>query len=223
MTALPAAPNVLRTDMHWQDAFDNKALTRLHWLYSGTPPAAATINSLCQDLGAAWVTHCASLYAATGGLLAVDGQDLNTSSGANGSYPTNTSGTRSGAENPPNIAALINYSISRRYRGGKPRSYVPFGTQSDISSGTWSGSFVSAVTSGWSAMVAEFVGTAVSGCTISSLVNVGYFAGYTLGPEMPGGFRKKIPTPLSSPHIDVVNAITCNNSIGTQRKRRGKV
>jgi hypothetical protein len=205
--------------MHWTFESDVHALSRLYWTYSGGPPSAADCTTLAQDLGAAWVSHCIALYGSSGGLLSVFAQDLASLSGASGIYPTNTSGTRSGAALPTSTCALINYTISRRYRGGKPRSYVPFGTDSDISTGVWTSAFQTAVTTGWAAMIAAFVGASSGTTAIAAHANVSYYQGYNPPTVSSTNRAKNHPKLRAAPVVDVISSATCNALPGTQRRR----
>ncbi len=110
--------------------------------------------------------------------------------------------------------------IARRYRGGKPRIYTPYLTQSDLANRSqWATASTTALTTAWLAFITAIKTHALGSATVTGQVNVGYFSGYTLGPAGPGGYRTKIPTPLGTPHVDVITGTTTNLKPASQRRR----
>ncbi|MGO9977445.1 MAG: hypothetical protein ACLP01_32535 [Solirubrobacteraceae bacterium] len=76
--------------------------------------------------------------------------DLTSRTSARGIAESRQVGTRPGLPNGAAVAALVNFKVARRYRGGKPRLYVPFFVASDLTPGlTWSDGALEAGTAGW--------------------------------------------------------------------------
>jgi hypothetical protein len=94
---------------------------------------------------------------------------------AQGVQDFTTPGLRAGAFLPADACLLINYPITRRYRGGHPRQYLSVGIQTDLlDRAHWEGSFVVAVHAAWQAFIAEIVGQIVGTTTIESQGCVSY-------------------------------------------------
>jgi hypothetical protein len=105
-------------------------------------------------------------------------------------------------------AVLVNFTIARRYRGGKPRVYWPAGVSAQLNNPvSWQSTFVSAFRTAFNA----FLNGVTSGITpppaVDYLCSVSYHTG--------GALR---PTPVVDKVLDwEVNAIP-----GSQRRRMGR-
>lgn len=119
------------------------------------------------------------------------------------------SGTYSEPALPPQCAVALSWQISRRYRGGKPRTYIPA-----IPTTAVGGDGSAALTSAYMT-IAETAGdnfltflNAVSGLTHAiHLCNVSYFSGLA---------------PRISPQVDVTQSIVVHGRLDSQRRRSGK-
>jgi len=219
--ALPVVPNVIRHDLGLTCNSDTQGLVRLHWTYTGGAPTSADCAALASALAGQYSAHCAALMSADSGLNTTTVIDLSSLSGGNAIVNTPVAGTRGAAVLPGATASLINYTIARRYRGGKPRSYFPWGVQGDLATGTqWSAGYITAVNAAYAAFLAGCIGLTSGTTVLAHQCSVSYYAGYTLGPAAPGGFRKKIPTLRGGgPVVDVISAGTLNSKPGSQRRR----
>ena len=80
--------------------------------------------------------------------------DLTSEYGARGIAPSEREGTRPGLPNGAAVAALINFRVARRYRGGKPRVRVPLFVSDDLTPRlTWLQAALDAGTAGWAAFM----------------------------------------------------------------------
>jgi hypothetical protein len=102
--------------------------------------------------------------------------DLTSSSAGQGTGGTVAAGTRVGAELAAGTAALINMQIQRRYRGGKPRTYLPVGVAGDIVAGQWTTAFNTLVSNSWTTFLGDFLAT-YSGTIVNSWGCVSYREG----------------------------------------------
>lgn len=212
---------MLRVDWSFSVEDDGAAMVRQFWLYSGTAPTGATCVSLAQALQNAWIAHMTPQSGTNGGSNGVTVQDISSSTGADGQYGVFTAGTGRSGSVPRSCAALVNYAIARRYRGGKPRSYFPIAAGGDINT---TGDFLPGSVSAWDTAYAAFTTAAeaisVSGTSIVGQRNVSYFSGYTLGPAQPGGYRKKVPTlRAGGPQVDPITSASFSTKPGSQRRR----
>jgi hypothetical protein len=177
MTALPDVPNVLRVILRYTNNADvGKPINRLYFEFSGGAFTNAILNTFAANVEAAWATHCASLCPSESHLVEVDAVDLTTASSAVGIWTGSTDGSNAGTDNSAQLAYLVSMSIARRYRGGKPKTFLPYGTATDLASvGAFTSGFQTAVTAGWNAFIAEITALTPGGCVISGQVNVSYY------------------------------------------------
>lgn len=219
MSTLPVVPNVIKVSLNWNIEADPMGMTVHHFSYTGGPPSAANCATMASSITASAQSAFASVTSTHVGVQSARVTDLSSMSGGDATAGTPWLGTRTGGLLPPGVAAVIAHSIARRYRGGKPRSYMPFGVATDpATTGFWLSASVTAFDNAWGAWVSDVEGNG-AGCVITNLVNVSYYSGYTLGPAGPGGYRKKIPTPRAVPIVDPVLGHTTSVLFGSQRRR----
>src|ERR1700688_1626092 len=131
MPTPPLVPGVLRVIWKQTVGADVDVVTRLYFSYTGTAPSDATCLLLAEQFWLAWSNDLAPLAATAVVLESVDVIDLTSDTSGSAVYAASVAGTRSGGVLPGGVAPLVNYNIARRYRGGKPRSYWPFGVGGD--------------------------------------------------------------------------------------------
>jgi len=96
-----------------------------HSSYTVQPPDAATINAICQAVHTAYLNAFTPLWNSTCVLITVDGQDLASRTAATGTYSLTHPGTGTTIPMAVQVALTLSWSISDRYRGGHPRTYLP--------------------------------------------------------------------------------------------------
>lgn len=188
--------------------------------YSGTIPTAAQLNTFATQFQGSVASHWAPMQAVNVIYNLFEVTDLSSTTGAIGSSSTSTPGTRTGSGTAANVCTLMNFHVARRYRGGKPRVYIPWGTSTDVTSPTnWTPTFISAATAAWSALISDLTVVPWSGATISGQVNVSYYEGFKAFEE-PSGRYKNIPQLRpGGPVKDAITSVACNPKFGTQRRR----
>lgn len=218
MPALPTVPNVLRADLHWSISSDVNARTSLFFAYSGTAPNGTDCESLANTIVTA-MGSWGEYWDVDTTLLGCTVTDLSSSSGGVGAHNVSIAGTR---PNPMSGATsvLVNYQISRRYRGGKPRSYLPWGDAGDIGNRqTWNATRVGL----WGTALAEFfaacIGATAGGTTISQHVNVSYYSGFTVITSPTTGRARNVPTLRGTPVVSTISSFTVSTKIANQRRR----
>lgn len=223
MPALPDQPNVLRIDHDFSIGSDASALVRWHYTYSGGAPSDANCVSLAASIYAAWVTACIALLGDDNYIDGVRVTDLTSPTSGQGVHTASTVGTRSGDPLPAGAAVLVNMPIGRRYRGGKPRSYWPFFTGSDLASPqTWLSGSVTAVAGALEAYDGALESLTAGTTDLAALVSISYYEGFTIRPTPPiAGVRaKNIPTPRSVAIApDVILALNVSGRVASQRRR----
>jgi len=219
--ALPSVPAVIRCDILWQIGDDIEALTRLHINYTGTPPNDATAAALAQLLYVIFGAEFLTYVVPANKMLGVRVTDLSSPTGGQGEYLLTTPGTLSSTDVPAGTALLVNAHIQRRYRGGKPRSYLPLGGGSELSSpSTWDSGFLANVQAALNAIVADIAVCASGGCALGQLVSIPYYHGFVAA-ENPVTHRwRNIPVLAGgTPVPDLITSWVANPKPSSQRRR----
>lgn len=220
MPPLPAVPGVLRVQFKHSSSLDLDVLNRVFMQYTGTWPTSANLSTMAATVFTAWGTDLKALAPNAVTLEEVVIQDLTSSSAGVGLHTGSTAGTRGTSLIPAASSALVNLSVARRYRGGKPRVYLPYGVSADLN-GTqnWTTAFQGALLTGWNAWIAAIIAAAPGGTTITQQVNVSYYEGFTVVTNPVTGRARNVPTLRSSPVVDAVVASAVSLVIASQRRR----
>lgn len=220
MPALPPVAKTLRVSLKTTDGVALNERTRFYLAYTGPAPTVAQLNTFATAVSTEWATHMLALYNAAIHLVEVDVTDLDSVSGAVGSNTTVVAGTRAGTANPQALAALVNFHIARRYRGGKPRVYLAAGVAADqASTSQWTAAFQSALVTAWNQLIAACVAAPWASATITGQINVSYYAGFTVVTNPVTGRAKNVAKLRVTPVQDTVTAVTVNLVFASQRRR----
>jgi hypothetical protein len=219
----PPAPNVLKLQMKFTTPNDLDIVTNTHYLYSGAAPGPSGLNSWLsavataftndlQPLCGSWITHVQDTVT-----------DLTSAAAGQAQQNHTQVGTRTGGTLPISACALFNGKIIRRYRGGKPRTYWPFGTDTDLAdSAHWTTTAQTAFNNGMNAFNTALLAAGAGTATITAGVSVSYFQGHFAVQNGVTKRWKNVPTLGPSPpypYIDQLQQYTCNLTLGSQRRR----
>jgi hypothetical protein len=216
---LPLVPGVIEVGLHWQVGEDVNAVSRLHFSATPTPFVTADLNTMATAVRTAFATNLAARMSGFNKLDHVTCLDLGSAAGTQGLDGTAVSGTEAGSCPVASMCVLINHKIARRYRGGKPRTYLPFGLGGDLTDPqTWSSTYVTNVQTGWTAFLAAINGHAFGALTTNGHVAVSYY--------QPGGQWNIVNNrPKYTPHIrttavvdPILNSVV-NSRPANQRRR----
>jgi hypothetical protein len=221
--ATPPLPDTacVRVKLDYGDTSSLEAGNRFYLSYSGSAPTAGNAAALAGDIASAWASNLESLFTNNVALKEVDVLDIATYTGLSGQWTGTDTGSRSGTPPPIQCAMNVEFGIARRYRGGKPRIYLPCGADGDMNNAAnWSSSFVSEVATKWTAFM-----TAVEALSIGSMgtlvhVNLSYYQGYR-SRETGGGQTTFAPKYRTGAALhDVVSSYAPKQLISSQRRRR---
>ena len=194
--------------------------SRFYLSYSGSAPTSGNLNTLASDIASAWASDLASVVQSDMQLVEVDCLDIATTSGHSGTWSGTNAGTRSGTNLPFQCATNIQFLIARRYRGGKPRMYLPAGVSSDTTNGaTYAGAFVTLVNTGVSAFFAAIAALSIGAIGTLQHVNLSFYSGFT-NHTGTSGRERAIPTYRATALHDNVTGYAAELTIGSQRRRR---
>lgn len=222
MPALVPYPNVFKVKLRWGLGADQQAITGLHFSWSGTAPTNATCGTIASDIYGFVVSALLGLYSTDNSIEEVVVQDLTSSTSGMGSHTASTAGTRGSGQLTGAVCALLSCQINRRYRGGKPRMYFPFGVPADIQSRqTWEPSFVTAMDTQMAAFIADVLAISVSGCVLGQFVSISYYEGIIVTPPNPiTGRVRTIPKPRTAAIApDPIVSFGFNPNYASQRRR----
>jgi hypothetical protein len=221
MPALPIAPGVLKVGLHFADQTDPLTTVGLHWRYTGGPPSGADCAAIATAINAAAEGHLVPLFSSAVTYSGSTVTDVGTVDGAVGDAVAAVIGTLAGEGLNTAQCALINHKIARHYRGGRPRSYTPFGSHSSwLSGSTWEPQFQTLVNGGWAAFVAA-VSAITEGTTIlGAFCSVSYYSGpNTSIPPWRGPGHPYPPKLRDVPHVDNIISSSLAAKFSSQRRR----
>jgi hypothetical protein len=221
MPQLPNQPQVLRYDAVWSIGTDTDIKTRLFFTYSGPAPTSAVADSFAQTAAQEAAIQAPQYMPSTHLFDRVDVQDLTSPTSASGTYAQQAAGIRTGTQLGAGACVLVNHAIARRYRGGKPRSYWPFGVGEDLASPqTWSSAFLTQVRAFINAYAGAIEGSSSGGTAISQWVNVSYYEGFTSVVNPVTGRTRDVPKVRATAiPPDQITGFTVNTRVGSQRRR----
>lgn len=195
-----------------------------HLTYTGGAPSDADCASLATSFYASLTTATVDYVFSGVTYAGIDVQDLTSDTAGSGSHDGTTLGGGGTTENAAQVALLCSMAIARRYRGGKPRSYWPFGSADDLDSGgLWASSYVSAVQAALETYQSEIIGQTAGTTVIAAHVSVSYYSGFTSVLNPVTGRTKDIPkVRTGSIPIDPIISLAVSNRVATQRRRTGR-
>lgn len=205
MPPLPPASNVMKYTQSWILENNLKAESIMYFQYAGGTPSTSDCQAFASDIQASAVTNFKTHMSNQSQVGLGTVLDIGSTSGHEGQGGTSTAGTLSTLYNPASTCIVVNHQIARRYRGGKPRTYAPFGTANELQTqGTWTPTFVGQISTAWSNFITTALAATSSGITLSAYVNVSYYHA--------GALR-------STPVVDPIVLSLGRQRIGTQRRR----
>lgn len=216
--------------MVWNSGGSNECGVRFYLNSTGTPPfAAADLAALNGEISTLHHTTLAPLFSAVFTLIEIDVLDITTPMGAGSTITYSDPGVRSGNTLSDNCATNVEFQIATRYRGGKPRMYLPPGVSTDlVSASQYESSFVSTVKTNVQDFFSSLTAYTHGGLTGLSHVLLSYYDGVdknTPSDTPPGTWRGpgykyppayRSPTAVSFP----VTGYDPKQTVGSQRRRR---
>jgi hypothetical protein len=218
---LPAAAAVLRCSLQFTVGTDANVFTRFHVQYSGGAPTNAEAATFAAAIATAFGSDLKSLMSDSLELTTVYVEDLTSDTAATGEDAPATDGTRSGTALPAATCLVAAYNVGRRYRGGHPRGYWPFGVAADLQTEqTWTAAFTTACGTGFGSFFTAIDAAGWSGAGTLTHVNVSYYSGFTAVTNPITGRTRDVPKyRVGGPVIDDIVTVTPRTELGSQRRR----
>lgn len=219
MPALPSPGNIIRIQMLHHLGADLAAGSRIYLAYSGGTPNSAYLANLANQTQTDYGTYLAALLSSAFAMNECIALDLSSSGGAEGLSSSVVNGTRTGTYMTAGQCVVLNFEIVRKYRGGRPRIYMPWGVQGDLATTqAWSTTFTTAINTAWGNFMTALLSYSSGGITLNQHVSVGYYGGFT-NYTGSGGRAKVRANVLSTPHVDNVTTHSARQVVGSQRRR----
>lgn len=217
MPPFPPVPNVIKVETFWKKEDANGANIN-YFSWSGGSPSSGILESWLSGIWApaldiVWAAEASTAAQLTG----YQATDLTSATGAQGTATDTTAGTRTGDFAPASSAVLVSLQVPRRWRGGHPRNYWPFGTAGTYLAGSskfWDTSFIADVQSKMATWLSSINGHDIGGTEFSNLVNVSFYD-KALNPTPP--YRRAVPL------VDTVTDVLARERVCSQRRRLGKL
>jgi hypothetical protein len=220
MPPLPSIDAVARVELLWTVGDDLTALTRLFFRYSGGPMSVgqaaglgAAVNTAIGDLVVP-VLGDSNSYAGcrVTALDSAEAGDATTSAGFDG--------TIGGAALPASASMVANFAIGRRYRGGRPRSYLPWGGASSLTTPQrWDSTFLAEADTVYRNVMSGILGVSSGGANFTSHANVSYYSGSRVVTNPVTGRARNVPIVRTTPIVDTVLSLSISPIMGSQRRR----
>lgn len=220
MATKPFAPGVL--NFKWKHTLggDLDVLNGFYMTYTGTPPSNAQLVALGAVQATEWGTEFAPLTDNDTELTSVEITDLSSSTSAQGTADVGVTGTRTGSYLPASTCVLLNFTVARRYRGGKPKVFLPVGVQADLNTAqSWENTFVASCVTAWNAVIAATIAAPWTGGVIVGQSNVSYYSGSTVELYGTPQRARNIPTYRPAPLVNAISGVSGSVVISTQRRR----
>lgn len=210
MPPLPAVPGVTKVTIsgtYHDTIWENIWFTH----YTGSPPGVTDLNNYAAWIESQVIPSYADEMSVDNEVTGIKIVDLSSDTGAEYTGTVSNFGARTGDFNPANVCMVGSLEISRRYRGGHPRKYLPWGTSGTFASGStkdWDSGFVADCTTKLATILSNLVSVVEGSTTWDNVVNVSYVT---------AGARRATAV------VDVVTSIVPRVRVCSQRRRLGKV
>lgn len=219
LVPLPASP-CLRVRLDYEAVSEQLAGSRFYLSYAGTGPSGTDCTTIASDIETAWTANIAPLICTNFSLREVDVIDIATRDGLSGQWSGTSAGTRAGNFLPLQVATNVEFGIGRRYRGGKPRMFLPSGVESDLADQAhYNNAFLGDVNGGIAAFFAAIEALAVGAVGALAHVSLSYYFRFT-NVVNSSGREHAVPTYRDAAVVDPVIGYSCKAMLGSQRRRR---
>lgn len=192
--------------------------------YTGAAPTTAQLTTFAGTVAAEWNTNLAALTRSADILTVVTAVDLANPGTIQGEWTGTHDGTRAGTASTAGICAALAFSPDHRYRGSRPKAFLPMGIDSDLASVQhWTTDFTGDVETAWAAFLAGILATDTSGIALGEQCSVHYIGPpYTVKSNSGNTRSHSVGTPVDPPAVYTTLAAVCATKVGSQRKRLGK-
>jgi hypothetical protein len=203
MAPLPPVPGVVKCQV-LGSLTGIPIATVFHLGYTGSGLTGLQCEEIAQIMEGSWAAHLQPQFCTNATWDTWIATDLISDTGSQGILEAASTGALTGPPVPNNVQLVISKAIARRYRGGRPRTYLPALPASELISQThWADAFAVTMANAWAAFINQIVHD-VSLPFLTSEVCVHYV---------------KNDLPLPAPLVDATQGAVGRTLIGTLRRR----
>ena len=213
--------NVVRVRLGYVTAAGTDMGSRFYVGFAGSAPSPTDCVNLASDIATAWNANLASLVYELVTLVAVDVEDITTHTGNFGTISVSHSGTLSGSTLTANAATNVEFNIANRYRGGKPRMFLPPPDDSVLASlDKFTTGFIANVNTGVAAFFSAIEALSVGSMGTLQHVSLSYYQSFTNVTNSSGRTRAAPKYRTPNALVYPVTGYSCKAVVGSQRRRR---
>ena len=213
--------NVVRCRLEYTTSAGTDMGSRVYLGFAGSAPSSANCATLAGDIASAWNTDLAAVVYQLVTLTEVDVQDISTYTGNFGSAAVSHAGSMSGGTLTANTATNVEFDIANRYRGGKPRMFLPPPDDTALASiDKFSSTHISNVNTAVSNFFAAVVGSSVGSMGTLTHVAVSYYSGFNNVVNSSGRMRAAPKYRSPNALVRPVTGYATKAVVGSQRRRR---
>lgn len=219
---LPASPCV-RVRLDYQSPAGTLAGSRFFLSYAGSSPTPSNLNTLAGDIATTWESSIANLTTTDWELTEIDILDIATETGASGTWAGSKLGLLSSPALPDQVASNVEYVIARRYRGGKPRMYIPPANSAQLQNNNqYTSAFAGDLATQVSGFMSDIAALSIGAMGALAHVNLSYYKGFT-NITNSSGRERAVPTYRAAASVDAVTGYKGKQLLSSQRRRRTAV
>jgi hypothetical protein len=210
----------VKCELLWTVGADANVRNIIHFRMSGVALQQSDINAMASSVATSMETHLTGVTLPQVVFNGATCIDLSSPTGVQATQSTSQAGTMPAGEQAASVCVLVNHAIPVRYRGGHPRTYLPWGSSAQLASpNAWLGSFVSTCQTAWNGFIGSLKGqTFTSGAELVTNCSVAMYSGSTWH-QKPNGDWEEIPTPRGTPVLYDIGSSSVSPVPGTQRRR----
>ncbi len=221
---LPTPSGVVKCQLGW--TFSGVVSFKGAFLlgYAGGGLDTAQLASVAGVVAAQYATDMVSVFSADKVLTSVTCADLQNPGTVDGAVAVSTPGTRPGTPMTDGICVAVSFSPNRKYRGSRPKIFLPAGVQGDLASGQdWDSTLLGEVDTQWAAFTADIVSHSPAGVTLQPQKYVNYDGPpYTVVSNSGKTRSHSVPTKVDPPGVYAILTAIAGKKVASQRKRLGK-
>lgn len=219
MPALPVVDGVIRSILGQSLDEDSNIINRLYWSYTGST-SATTLNAFALDIATCWTAQIEGFMGVNHALRSIECVDLSSDAAPVGAWAGDNAGGAGVNSVPAAITMVVKHLIQRRYRGGKPKTFLS-GVNGNWShdAQSWGADDVASAESSWGVFITDTIAGAPDSLGAVNLVNVSYYQGFTSVENPITGRWRTIPSLRAVPVVDPIVAHVIDAKFGSQRRR----
>lgn len=192
--------------------------------YAGSGLDSAQLADVAGDVATQYATDMVGLFQSQVSLTSVTCGDLQNPSTVDGSVAVSHVGTRSGSYMTTGVCASLAFNPNRKYRGSRPKIFLPAGVSGDLTTDQkWGSAFIADVEAAWLAFTADIVTNSPAGITLQTQRYVNYDGPPYAVVSNSGKTRShSVPTKVDPPGVYGILGVTMGAKVASQRRRLGK-